>query len=316
MKSNCEFSIIICTINRASLVMNLVSNLIELHAKSNFEIVIVENSGDDALFEELNERVVKLKTKEKLYLVKSYPGLPTARNLGVSVSSGEFIVFLDDDIYFEKNFLDTLKSIFYRDDEVVGVGASIQNATLDFNKPRFCFANHREGKITKSGRAFWFTNLEGESDVDWIPGCFMAYRRRIFESIRFDPNLQKGPTKGYALGEDLDFSLRANKFGKLIATGEIRINHNFAKNGREDWDTMDPALGRLLAHLARSQKEKVRFSNAITFLVFSSIYIAITRIVPKIDGRNRRILGRISAFVSECNTPTLIDMAPRNPRNE
>jgi GT2 family glycosyltransferase len=316
MKSNFEFSIIICTINRASLVISLVLNLIELHVKSDFEIIIVENSGNDALFEELNDRLTKLETKRKLHLIKSNPGLPTARNLGVSVSSGEFIVFLDDDIYFEENFLDTLKSIFSRDDEVVGVGALIQNATRGFDRPTLCFVNQREGKIAKSGRAFWFTNLKGESDVDWIPGCFMAYRRRIFEFIGFDPNLQKGPTKGYALGEDLDFSLRANKLGKLIATGEIRINHSFAQNGREDWETMDPALGRLLAHLARSQKEKVRFSNAITFLVFSSIYIAITRIVPKIDGRNRRILGRISAFVSECNTPTLIDVAARNPRNE
>lgn len=303
---NVDFSIIICTIDRNRMVVALVDQIIENHKLFNYEIVIVENSGNRNLVEDLRSKIKKVQCSERILVVETTPGLAHARNLGFQICSGKFIVFLDDDIEIHSNFLDPLSSIFGRDQEIVGIGGRILGDIPKHNSRLERYLVTQEGKVKKSGRAYWFYGEITEKEVDWIPGCFMAYRRRVLLSLQFNIGLENGPTGGYSLGEDLDFSLKAASLGKLVATPRIEVIHNLALNQRTNWKFMDEGIGRLLAHLTRNFPGKIKLSWVVTYLLLDFIRALVSKVVPGIDPRNRVPWERILSFYAEMKNPILL----------
>jgi hypothetical protein len=68
------------------------------------------------------------------------------------------------------------------------------------------------------------------SEVAVIDGVFMATRKNIWENIQFDTSLLKG-FHVY----DLDFSLSAGRFGKVLVTHEILLEHFSAGSFSKEW---------------------------------------------------------------------------------
>ncbi|MCC7124215.1 MAG: hypothetical protein IT178_05165, partial [Acidobacteria bacterium] len=60
-----------------------------------------------------------------------------------------------------------------------------------------------------------------------LPGCAMLLRTSTAQRIGFD-----GGLSGYAQGEDLDFSLRLRRQGRLAMAGAARCQHFHAPEGR------------------------------------------------------------------------------------
>jgi GT2 family glycosyltransferase len=103
-------------------------------------------------------------------------GLSGARNSGVGIASGNVIAFMDEDATAAPDWLERL-ACFYDDDDMLGVGGSIEPLWL-------------------SGRPRWFP-----AEFDWVVGCTyrglpetpapvrnligcnMSFRREILESL-------------------------------------------------------------------------------------------------------------------------------------
>ena len=96
-----DISVIIPTFNRISLLKKAVSSVLTQTYKD-FEIIIIDNYSSDGTLEYLEE----LKDNRiNFYQIKNEGIIAKSRNFGISKSLGEYIAFLDDDDWWDKNKL-------------------------------------------------------------------------------------------------------------------------------------------------------------------------------------------------------------------
>lgn len=95
-------SIVIATFNRCGVLALCLTALTRQKGKVKFEVIIVDDGGSDDTRKVCESFGDKLQIK---YFYQENQGQGIARNLGISESSGEIIVFINDDIIVSENFL-------------------------------------------------------------------------------------------------------------------------------------------------------------------------------------------------------------------
>lgn len=223
-------SLIICTKDRKEILWKTLDSIFQQSYLPD-EIIIIDDGNLPV--EELKSFVTPHISKY-LYIKKDTPGLTFSRNLGVDYAKGEIILFLDDDVLLDPNYIEEIMSIYANDKDqlIMGVTGSLKYeynpgviAFLRF----FCMDGTTPGKTLPSG--FGVLVREGAihnvMDVQWLAGCNMSYRRDVFNDNRFDQTLGK-----YAWGEDKDFSYRLSKKYRLVATPLAKLTHLKASSGR------------------------------------------------------------------------------------
>ncbi len=99
-------TILLCTFNRAKLLKLLMEELInqvKAQNRNDIEILLIDNNSTDKTKETINE--YKKNCSCLTYAFEQKQGLAIARNTGIKLSKGQIIVFIDDDIILEKNWL-------------------------------------------------------------------------------------------------------------------------------------------------------------------------------------------------------------------
>jgi glucosyl-dolichyl phosphate glucuronosyltransferase len=157
-------------------------------------------------------------------------GLTQARNYALTkIPHGTNIVlFLDDDVILDKDYIKYLKQAFKENPGASGINGFIE--TPYYQKPWYHkVALGMAGIVAphKVPASFWSQTLrDGEPmypvfapskcvQADWLSGCNMAYREQVFrwweKPYRFDETL-----RGYCQGEDIRFSRRLREDGHLL----------------------------------------------------------------------------------------------------
>lgn len=168
------------------------------------------------------------------YVKKEVPGLTESRNMGVDLSTGDVIFFLDDDVVLFRDYLEEILRVYYQDEEnfIGGVGGLIANIPplkwyeylLNLYYIVFFNKGIKEGRILKSGfcteLGITEFRLKHISRVDFLSGGVCSYRRKVFEEFHFTDRY-----RDYALGEDKDFSLRVSRRYKLIVNPGAKLFH-------------------------------------------------------------------------------------------
>ncbi|MGL4648811.1 MAG: glycosyltransferase family 2 protein, partial [Caldilineaceae bacterium] len=103
-----------------------------------------------------------------------------------------------------------------------GVRAFLRFFLLDGNRPGALLPGG-VGVLVRAGE------IHETQQVDWLSGCNMAYRRQVFNDLRFDQGLGS-----YGWGEDRDFSVRVARQWRLLATPDARLVHLKEPSGRID----------------------------------------------------------------------------------
>ena len=99
-----NISVIICTYNRANSLADTLSCLTrQSYNIENWELIVVDNNSNDNTKEIIDEYSKKL--PNLTYKFESQQGLSYARNLGINSAHGEIIVFTDDDVLPETDWL-------------------------------------------------------------------------------------------------------------------------------------------------------------------------------------------------------------------
>jgi glycosyltransferase involved in cell wall biosynthesis len=91
-------SIVVCTYNRAGMLLDALESLLPLQTADRFryEVVVVDNASTDATV----ETVEKIRQRSAIpihYVYEAQKGIAAARNRGVREAAGEWIAFFDDD---------------------------------------------------------------------------------------------------------------------------------------------------------------------------------------------------------------------------
>ena len=215
-----KISIIIPTKDRLNFLKNTLKNL----DKNNFffdEIIIVDSSLKKIRNYNLN--FLSFKIKRKIKLIYSSSGTALQRNIGLKNINrkNEYVMFLDDDIIFEKRALNKmsgfLKSI---PNFVIGIGFNNnleikKNFIEKIKKTKFIkklkIYSDNPGIVTKSGWQTKITKVNFNRLTYWLSTQASIFNLKKIKKINFDENLGI-----YSYLEDLDFSYKVSKLGKLI----------------------------------------------------------------------------------------------------
>ena len=104
-----NISVIICTYNRADSLADTLHCLTkQSYETANWELIVVDNNSNDNTKEIINQYSKKL--PNLIYKFEIQQGLSYARNLGINSAYGEIIVFTDDDVLPEIDWLSQIQN--------------------------------------------------------------------------------------------------------------------------------------------------------------------------------------------------------------
>jgi len=196
---------------------------------------------DDGEIKENIRKFVQVLLSEKnvsfRYFKKNNPDSAESKNLGAEKAINEVIVFLDDDVVLEKDYIANLIKVWEKnkkEKKLAGVSGIILNARKKswleqiFNRI-FFLHSEKSWSILPWGFQTWDYNLKKEEKADWLPCGICSLRKKIFQKYQFQ-SLQPGRT---AL-EDIEFCWRLKKDDYyFIITPLARLIHKESITGRE-----------------------------------------------------------------------------------
>jgi len=198
------FSIIIPTKNRPELLKEAVNSVLKQDDYLK-EIIIIDDASDHIYIEELEQ----LSWKPKIYLIRLNESKERSycRNLGITKSTGDYIIFLDDDDWLEEN------ALLHHYNNFKDSNCDVSNCL-----GKLCIYPNRDKQITLV-RKFHFQHRKMElSDYPFLHLLIFysmlhtfAIKKTILEHTFFDEQLN--------YGEDLDLLL------KLALIKEIKFSH-------------------------------------------------------------------------------------------
>ncbi|MBX3011958.1 MAG: glycosyltransferase family 2 protein [Caldilineaceae bacterium] len=232
MATKLTLSIIICTKDREAVLRDTLATLFD-QTRLPEELLLIDD-GNLPVDELVS--LVEAKGIPCHYYKKETPGLVASRNLGVEQAKGDIILFLDDDVLLEPDYLAALMAVYEADPN--GAIGGVEGALSQEYAPGvlpflrfFGLDSKKPGEVLPSGSGV--LTRQGDFDqpisVEWLSGCDMSYRRAVFADMRFDGRLSE---VGYAWADDLDFSYRVSKRWQLIATPAARLVHRKEPSGR------------------------------------------------------------------------------------
>lgn len=236
-----RISVIIPTYNRIDSLRRTFSYLEKSKLKP-LEVLIIDQSNAD--FSKLIQTLCGEEDElNVVYIHLEKPSSTAARNVGIKMSKGDVLVFMDDDVDVDAETLSNVVDLF-KDERLVMAGGLdkkdvYHNSKKGNSKMGYLFGKSKFSKRDvghmASGVYGRFPQVCGEATpTEWVMGFFFAVKRDFIveHNCRFDENLQY-----YAYAEDLDFSYgvyqHADKCGKkCIFSNRLIVNHNVSTEYR------------------------------------------------------------------------------------
>ncbi len=221
-------SVIVVSFNSKDILKKSLAYL-ESRLKENFpspadyEVIVVDNASSDGVREWLSGR-----EGVKIALLKENVGFGRANNVGLELASGEFVLFLNSDVYLEENIdFQELTEFLRKDDRrgALAIKLHLGNQKLDpachrgFPTPWNAFA-YFSGLEKMSRRTFLkryfggyhLTHMDLDSihEIDCPSAAFFLAKRKIIDHIGgFDPDY-------FFYAEDIDLCYRIKALGYSI----------------------------------------------------------------------------------------------------
>ena len=228
-------------------------------------------------------------TDTSIFIAHGSRGSCIQRNIIIdNMSEMDVILFIDDDFFLAKDYLERIEYLFLNDpdivlatglvlaDGVLGPGLSVSDA-------RIILANDQTPSL----------GLTTPEAVYNGYGCNMAVRAALLRKhlIRFDESL---PLYGWL--EDVDFSRRLAAYGKVVKTVEARGVHLGHKGGRQRGVLLGYSQIANPVYLAR--KGTLSWPRALKQIMRNMCANAVKSLMPEpyIDRRGR-LGGHMRAFL-------------------
>jgi len=232
--------LVVPTYDRHDEVVRLLDSVVAL-ADPPAEVVIVDGHASRALGAVLREWREANPAPFELIYVESPPGLTRQRNVGVDMSSRDYVFFLDDDAVPLPGYFSEMRHVFL-DDRERSIGAIAGCVINEMEKPlcRRWKLRLALGLVPRLEPMIYHPSgthvprsilrpFSGVRRVDVMPGCAWTFRREVFDSEKFSCFFQ-----GYSQGEDLEMSLRVGRRWTIVCCGDARILHLPAPHGRPE----------------------------------------------------------------------------------
>lgn len=192
------------------------------------ELILV-NDGDDEVPDDVftNAALAKIPL---IYKRRTNPSVAESRNLGMSLSTGNIMLMMEDDVDLPGDFIASLLEIYTRDTK--GVIAGIGPLLIEPDR-KTLRAKIWESTAAALGQARWvprvcaarYVGLPAKlrrrlKPVGKLPAGGLSLRAEVIEKFSFDESLT-----GYALMEDREFSFRVGRSCSLFYCDDLHVVH-------------------------------------------------------------------------------------------
>ena len=197
-------SVIVCTYNRSTKLAACLANLagVTRPPGQEWELVVVDNNSNDSTKETIEQFIITAPISVR-YVFEPVQGKSAALNHGINLANGDIIAITDDDCLVQSDWLVQITKEFERDTRLDYMGGRVELANNE-DKPVSIRTSRERACVKKIG------------EISHIPGCNMAFRKEVFDTIGpFDNNFGPGIAGG-TTADDADFIYRAFKAGYTL----------------------------------------------------------------------------------------------------
>jgi GT2 family glycosyltransferase len=201
------------------------------------QLIIVDQSHDDSSVKAVGSEIaaqseaVRQRVELRYLQDPSIMGLPTARNRAMEMAQGDVWLFLDDDVWLERDFLAQMLNVYRTCPNVGGCSGIITNYPTPPLLYRLWSALFVRGPFHDERQlVYWKADSLRNSEpivVRKLSGGLMSFRPDVVRDIRFDDKL-----RGVSDGEDVDFCVRLNPDTVLVIAPRARLEHKASPAGR------------------------------------------------------------------------------------
>lgn len=206
-------AVLIASRNRPEKLFNLLKS-IDLNDCLPGQVILV-SSGD---FPE----ILKNKTWkfELIHQHVDFSGQVLQKSFGLDfiLKKMNWVLFLDDDVYLEKNFFTKL-SFENHDSSVLGfaLNHNIFYSKSFINRTHNYIYAKKRGSLSRSGQPINYIGADSNIEIKWTNGLSI-WSTSIINLYKLNP-----PSKSYSAYEDVIFSYRISKFGKIVFLHNIFV---------------------------------------------------------------------------------------------
>ena len=178
-----SLSIVIPSHNSSNTIEECIRSVLAQNLSS-FELILVDDGSTDqtiSIVEEMCKRYPQIHI-----LARNHEGVSAARNAGLELAKGEFLVFLDsDDLFQPDSFNQVLETIqknsldmvFFESHVIETAGLELKNKKIFKGRPE-----HLYHKVVSGDRIFCESIL---ADQFIEQPCMYIFRREAFSEVRF-----------------------------------------------------------------------------------------------------------------------------------
>ena len=123
-----KVSVIIPAYNSEKTIKRCIESII-LQNRADVEIIIINDGSTDET--DSICKVLQTEHENIIYITKENGGVSSARNSGLSVATGEFVMFVDSDDYVDNNCFDTIDKYIKSNADFYQFGFSIEDDAMD-----------------------------------------------------------------------------------------------------------------------------------------------------------------------------------------
>lgn len=229
-------SIVIITWNQVAHLRRCLAALFQHVDRSGVDVLVIDNGSKDGTA----DMVRSMFPDVELRLNSQNLGVARARNQGMSVSSGEYVVLLDDDTECTNDFVHQV--IDYMDHRpAIGImGPRLYSANGEGQPSARPFPTVRGilgrglSRITpdtfRREYLFKFISVSSPVEVSWVLGACQFIRKETIEDIGL---LDGRYFFGY---EDVDYCKRASEANwKVVYNPGVSILHHYQRKSAKGW---------------------------------------------------------------------------------
>ncbi len=213
-------SVIIATYKRGEFLVDTIPSILS-DGYPDLELIVVDQTP--GYEPSVQQRLDELLSRHPIrYIRLPRPNLPLARNVGLRASSGQVIVYVDDDVLLHPRFIEAHVSR-YADASVGAVAGRVMRPDNILSD-----AAGEVGRVFADGSFTANFDRTTPCDCDWGAGCNMSFRRDVLERIGgFDERYI-----GSAYREDGDTFMRVKRAGlRVVFDPSASLDHLAAPGG-------------------------------------------------------------------------------------
>jgi glycosyltransferase involved in cell wall biosynthesis len=197
-----EVAVVLCTYNRAALLVDALAALVEQVDAPSYEVVVVDNNSTDDTADVLSRFA---STRRIRSVREPIQGLSHARNRGVAATSAELVAFTDDDVRVSPTWVRAIAAAFRAHPEADMIGGRVEAEWQGRPPSWLAAAGLAPLAVVDYGREPFRI---GPAEPRCLVGANVAIRRSALARLGgFSPRLQR-VGDGIGSTEDHDFQMR------------------------------------------------------------------------------------------------------------